>query len=130
MRFSVAHGIVKTLATGFGLFVTVVSFMSLVGLVTGSFWVRFVVALVVSVAIPAIVVDRTLPKQGGVPSPGLATDVFALVVMGFALLYAGLAQPLTGPLLVREADRFAADGMRLLARVVYWIAGVTPVDTP
>ncbi|MBX3218720.1 MAG: hypothetical protein KF850_42335, partial [Labilithrix sp.] len=45
-----------------GGFVTLVGMMSLVGLLTDSFWVRLVVALVVVVGFPAFVSDRVLKR--------------------------------------------------------------------
>ena len=44
--------------------------------------------------------------------------------------FVGFGQPLTRPLLVREGDRYAEDGHDVLAHVVYFLAGVRPVDAP
>jgi hypothetical protein len=57
-------------------------------------------------------------------------DVVAMVFLGVALLFVGLGQPVTRPLLVREGDRLAEDGRELPAHFVYFLGGVRPVDAP
>jgi hypothetical protein len=122
---------VEGLAIVLGGTCTFVSFSSLVGLVTGNAWARALVALVLTVALPALAVDRALPKEdAGKPRPGLVADVIALALLAIALLFIGLGQPVTRPLLVREGDRLAEDGHEVPAHLVYFLAGVRAVDAP
>lgn len=106
--------------------VTMVGLMSLVGYVTDSFWVRFVVAAVVVIGFPAFVSDRFLKKTSLGGGAAMVTDIFAILLLGIALLLVA-ADALSKPLLVREADRYAQDGSRTMARFVYFLGGVSPV---
>lgn len=129
--FEIAQRAVKGVAIAAGALCTFVAFSSVVGLATGNGWARGIVGLVLTLALPAVVVDRTLPK-GDVKKarPGLVSDAIAIVLLGVALLFVGFGQPLTRPLLVHEGDRYAEDGHDVLAHVVYFLAGVRPVDAP
>jgi len=110
---------------------TYVSFASIVGIVTGNAWARAGLALVLTVVLPMAAVDRALPKkEAGRARPGLVADVVALVFLAVALLFVGLGQPVTRPLLVREGDRLAEDGRDVPAHFVYFLGGVRPVDAP
>jgi hypothetical protein len=83
------------------------------------------------VAFPAFAADRALPKKDTDKSrPGIVGDAVALVLLGIALLFVGLGQPVTRPLMVREGDRLAEDGHEIPAHLVYLMAGVRPVDAP
>jgi hypothetical protein len=122
---------VKGAAIALGGVCTFVAFASIVGVVTGNAWARALVALVLTVLFPAAAVDRALPKKdAGKPRPGLLGDVVALVLLGIAMLFVGLGQPVTRPLLVREGDRLAEDGREVPAHLVYFLGGVRPVDSP
>jgi hypothetical protein len=110
---------------------TFVSFSSIVGIATGNAWARAGLALVLTVVLPMAAVDRALPKKdAGKARPGLVVDVIAVVLLGVALLFIGLGQPVTRPLLVREGDRLAEDGREVPAHFVYFLGGVRPVDAP
>jgi hypothetical protein len=120
---------VKGAAIALGGVCTYVSFASLVGIVTGNGWARALLGLVFTVALPAVAVDRALPgKDAGKPRPGLVVDVIALVLLAVALLFVGLGQPVTRPMLVREGDRLAEEGHEVPAHLVYFLGGVRPVD--
>ncbi|MGD0529418.1 MAG: hypothetical protein ABSE49_30045 [Polyangiaceae bacterium] len=122
---------VKGAAIVLGGVCTFVSFSSIVGIVTGNAWARALVALVLTVVVPMVVADRALPSQNtGKARPGIVVDVVALVLLGVALLFVGLGQPVTRPLLVREGDRLAEDGHEVPAHLVYFLGGVRPVDAP
>ena len=118
--------ITRTIGVLFGGFVTLVGMMSLVGFVIDNFWVRLLVALVVVVGLPAFVSDRLLKrtKLGG--GLGMVGDIFAIVLLGIALVLVA-ADFASKPLLVREGDRYARSGSRTMARVVYFLGGVSPV---
>jgi hypothetical protein len=108
-----------------------VTFSSITGIVTGNAWARGLVALVLTVALPLFAVDRALPRSDPAKArTGLMGDVIALVLLGVALLFIGIGQPVTRPLLVREGDRLAEDGRDVPAHLVYFLAGVRPVDAP
>jgi hypothetical protein len=127
---TIAARVVKGLAIAAGGVCTFVSFASVVGIVTGNAWARAIVALVLTVALPALAVDRALPRKNTKEArPGLVVDVVALALLGIAMLFVGLGQPVTRPLLVREGDRLAEDGHEVPAHLVYFIAGVRPVDS-
>ncbi len=126
---TIATRVVKGLAIAGGGLCTFVTFASLVGIVTGNPWARAIGALLLSVAVPALVADRALPKgDASKARSGLVGDVIAIVLLAIALLFVGIGQPVTRPLLVREGDRLAGDGHEIPAHVVYLMAGVRPVD--
>lgn len=127
--FTVATRVVKGLAIAVGGLCTFVTFSSLVGVVTGNAWARAIGALLLTIAVPAFAADRALPKGDSKKArPGLVGDVIALVLLGIALLFVGIGQPVTRPLLVREGDRLAEDGHEIPAHLVYLMGGVRPVD--
>jgi hypothetical protein len=126
---SMVRRVVKVLSIALGGLCTFVFFASLVGIATDNGWARGIVALVLTVALPAVAVDRALPKKdAGKARPGLVSDVVALVLLGIALAFVGIGQPLTRPLLVHEGDRVAESGYEVAAHAVYFLAGVRPVD--
>jgi hypothetical protein len=128
--FVLAARIVRVLAIAVGAACTYVTFASLVGIATGNGWARGIGGLVLSAALPAFAVDRALPKADATKGrPGLVADVVALTLLGVGLLFVGIGQPVTRPLLVREGDRLAEDGHEVPAHVVYLMAGVRPVDS-
>lgn len=118
--------IVRALGVLLGGFVTLVGMMSLVGFVTDNFWVRLLVALVVVVGLPAFVSDRLLKRTRLGGGAGMVGDIFAIVLLGIALVLISLDFA-SKPLLVREGDRYARSGSRTMARVVYFLGGVSPV---
>lgn len=125
---NVAIGVVKTLAIVIGGFLTVITLMSLIGVVVESIWVRGIVALVVAIGVPLFLADRLLPDDDVTKGRGLPTDVVALTWMSVALLYVGLGGAVTAPLLVAEGDRLRHDGLPTVAAIVYWLAGVRVIE--
>jgi hypothetical protein len=126
---TIAARVVKGLAIAAGAACTYVAFASLAGIVTGNGWARLVVGLLFTVGLPALAVDRMLPgKNTKEARPGLVVNVVALTLLAIAVLFVGLGQPVTRPLMVREGDRLAEDGHEVPAHVVYLMAGVRPVD--
>ncbi|HEY1696416.1 MAG TPA: hypothetical protein VGG39_29845 [Polyangiaceae bacterium] len=129
--FTIATRVVKGLGIAVGGACSFVAFASLVGIVTGNAWARALIALVLCVVFPAFAVDRALPKGDATKGrAGLVVDVVALVLLGIAMLFIGIGQPVTRPLLVKEGDRLAEDDHAIAAHVVYLMAGVRPVDAP
>ncbi len=105
--------------------VALVGFMSVVGFVVESFWVRFAVAFLVVVGLPAFVSDRFLKKTNLGGGPGMVADVFAIILLGAALTLVTV-DVASKPLLVREGDRYARSGSKAMARLVYFLGGVAP----
>mgnify|MGYP005855300599 CR=1 FL=1 len=118
--------ITRAVGIALGGFVTLVALMGVVGFATDNFWVRLVVALVVVVGLPAFAADRLLKRTGMKGGLALVADVFAIVLLGFALVVVS-AEPLTKGIFVREGDRYARSGSRGMARFVYFLGGVAPV---
>lgn len=118
----VTRGIAIALGGTFSL----VGTMALVGLVTESFWVRLLVALVVLVGLPAALSDRILKWSDGTTSRlSIVADTFAIVwLLGALALVATGAS--TRSIVVREGDRYARSGSQTTARLVYFVAGVSP----
>jgi hypothetical protein len=123
--------VIKGAAIVVGGVCTFVAFASLIGVVTGSGWARFVGALVLTGLFPAFAIDRALPKGDATKGRvGLVVNVVALVLLGIAMLFVGIGQPVTGPLMVKEGDRLAEEGHSVSSHLVYLLAGVRPVDGP
>ncbi|AKV02722.1 hypothetical protein AKJ09_09385 [Labilithrix luteola] len=116
--------VVRALGLLFGGFVAFVGAMSVGGLLTDNVWVRLVVAVVLVIGVPAFLADRVLKRFAGGMS--LVVDVFAIVLLGMALMFVSADSMLKG-MLTREGDRFARSGSRSMARATYFIAGVAPV---
>jgi hypothetical protein len=120
---------VMRVTRGVGVFlgglVTLVGLMSLVGIVTDNFWVRFLVALLVVVGLPAFVSDRFLKRTNLGGGLAMVADIFAIVLLGIAIALVS-ADFASKPLFVREGDRYARSGSRTMARVAYFLGGVSP----
>jgi hypothetical protein len=106
--------------------VTLVGMMSVVGLVTDNFWARLLVALIVVVGFPAFVSDRFLKRTNLGGGLVMVADIFAIVLLGVAITLVA-ADFASKPLLVREGDRYARSGSRTMARLAYFLGGVSPV---
>src|SRR5215471_30427 len=102
--FEIAQRALKGMAIAAGALCTFFAFSSVVGLATGNGWARGIVGLLLTLALAAVVVDRTLPKpehasKGGrrpegarsavKPRPGLVSDAIAIVLLGVALAFVG-----------------------------------------
>lgn len=118
--------IARTVGILLGGFVTLVGMMSIVGFATDNFWARLVVALVVVVGAPAFVSDRLLKRTKIGGGAAMVVDIFAIVLLGIALLLVA-ADFMSKPLLVSEGDRYAQSGSRTMARLAYFLGGVSPV---
>src|SRR5688572_30113181 len=123
--FRLARRVLKALAIGLGFVATLLSLMSVAGLLAENGWIRVLVALLVAVAVPAVLSDRLLPDDVE-RARGLPSDVFAVTWIGFPVAVAVGCNAATRPMLAREADRLAAAGMTSAARATYLLAGVEP----
>jgi hypothetical protein len=118
--------ITRGLGIVLGGFITLVGVMSVVGLVTDNFLARLVVGLVVVIGLPAFVADRLLKRTNMGGGIAMVVDVFAIVLLGVAMVLVA-ADVVSKPLLRREGDRYARSGSIFMARVVYYLAGVSPI---
>jgi hypothetical protein len=109
-----------------GGFVTLVGLMAVVGFATDNFWIRLIIALLVVVGFPAFVSERFLRRTNLGGGLSMVADIFAIILLGVALVLA-YADFAAKPLLVREGDRYARSGSRTMARLVYFMGGVSPV---
>ena len=109
-----------------GLPASLVCWMAAVGLVNANGWVRVIAALVITIGVPALLVDRLLPDQPSEASKGLPTDVVALFWLGLPLLFAVALQSVTQPWLVREGDRLTSADSSWIADAAYLLAGAKP----
>ena len=124
MRITCAIGITL------GGFVALVGVMAVVGLAVSNIWARLAVGLIVVIALPAALADRILKRTnanlGTRGSLGMVADVFAIILLGIALVLVS-ANAMTKSLLTHEGDLYAKAGSSTMARLVYFIAGVSPV---
>jgi serine protease Do len=121
---AIARGVIKALAITIGLAGTLVSLMALVGAVFESGWVRFPVAAILAIVVPAVLTDRLLPDDDPARGKGLPGDVFALTWLVVPVVMAVALHGPSSKLLTREGDRLARAGVGPLASVAYLLAGV------
>jgi len=126
-KFSVAHGILKTITIIVGLMLSQTCLMAVVGMLTGNGWIRGLVALVINLVVPLVVVDRVLPNDDPTRAKGLASDVLALIWFGFPFLFMVAGHSLTRGPLAREAIRYTDAGFGTLGRVTLWLSGSAAV---
>jgi hypothetical protein len=122
--------ITRAIGIALGGFVALVGVMAVVGLALSNIWVRLVVGLIVVIGLPALLSDRLLKRTSANlatrGSLGMVADVFAIILLGVSLTIVA-ANAMTKSLLVHEGDLYARSGSTGMARLVYFIAGVSPV---
>lgn len=124
--YRVVLGVLKWSCLAVSLFLCVLALMSLVGQVVDNLWLRLLPALVVAAGLPVVVVERVFSTSTRPYIRGRATDVLALVWLGFALAFIVAGHGYTRPLLLTEGDHLADDGVVPLANVTYWLARGMP----
>jgi len=129
-RFALIHGITKIVAIAAGLYLSVLCLMSVVGIFTDHGWARVIIAAVVTVVLPLVVADRVLPAHDPASAKGLASDVLALIWLGFPTLFIIAANRVTSNVLAAEGDRLMQAGWPTTAHVTYLLAGVLAVEVP
>jgi hypothetical protein len=122
--FNAAHRWLKVLAIVVGFPATTISLMALLGRFMGSFNVRALVAVALALAVPAIVTRVSLPKNDPLVAVGLPSETYALLLLGFAVLFVVVLKSRAQPLLIREGDRDACEGLGEVARVAWFLGGV------
>jgi hypothetical protein len=124
-RFQVANRVVKMLALAVGAFVSIVGWMSIFGLVLDNGIVRFVLALLPTLGLGLVIVDRVLKRFNVDDRGGAMLDVYAVFLMVQALLFVVLGGVTHGAF-TKEGDRYAKSGSRGMARVAYLLGGKSP----
>jgi S1-C subfamily serine protease len=121
-KFAIVHGVLKLLAIPCGIVLSQLCLMASVGLLTGSGWIRTLVALAVNLLVPLAIVDRILPDDV-TKAKGVTTDVLAVLWVGFPFLFAVAGHSFTSPAMVTEAARIAEVGLGRTAALAYLLAG-------
>jgi S1-C subfamily serine protease len=124
-KFAIAHGLLKLIAIVCGLALSQICLMATVGLVTESGWIRVLAAFPINLLIPFALVDRALPKDDPTRAKGLASDLLALVWLGFPFLFIVAGHGVTSGPLAREAQRFEEVRMHRTATAINLLAGVS-----
>ncbi len=124
-RFQVANRVVKMLALAVGAFISVVGWMSIVGLVIDNGIVRFVLALLPTIGLGLLIVDRVLKRFNVEDRGGATLDVYAVFLMVQAVLFVVLGGVTHGAF-TKEGDRYAKSGSRGIARAAYLLGGKSP----
>jgi hypothetical protein len=122
--FNAAHRWLKVLAIVVGFPVTTLCLMALLGRFTASFNLRAIVAVALALAVPAIVTRVSLPKNDPLVAIGLPSETYAVLLLGFAVLFVVVLQSRAKPLLIREGDRDACEGFGEVARAAWFLGGL------
>ena len=123
-KFRIIFALVKLTSLVVGLSGSLFLLMALIGALTDRLWLRLGGAVVVALVAPLIVADRLIPADDPKRARGLPTDVIAVAWMVLTIAAALLGGGGLRGLLVREADRWAVDGVPAIAAAGYAIAGV------
>ena len=91
--------------------------------------VQLGVALAAAVLLPVLAVSRLFLDRPKREAISLSRDVLALVWMGFATGFVGVAQPYTKPWLGAEAQLLSTAGFPLIAHVIELAAAVRPMPS-
>jgi hypothetical protein len=127
--FNFTHRWLKVLAIGLGFPATVLCLMSLIGLFTGALGVRALAAVAVALAVPAVVARVFHTKGDPLVAIGLPSETFAWISLGFAVLFVVALHDRTRPLLIREGDRDACEGLNEVARAAWFLGGIKASST-
>src|SRR5690242_8268973 len=114
--FTFAHGLVKLVAIVVGFAATTLSVMAILGTITESFPVQAGLAIVLTVGVPALVTRVLTPKDDPLIAIGLTTETYALLLLGFGVVFVIGAHETSGPMLAKEGDRAARAGAPIVAR--------------
>jgi hypothetical protein len=122
--FNFAHRWVKVLAILVGFPVTTLCLMAVLSRVAPEFNVRAGVAVAISLAVPAAIAYLMRPEGDPLVAVGLPSEMYALLLLGFAVVFVVALQSRTRSMLLREADRINCDGPREMALAAWWLGGV------
>jgi hypothetical protein len=121
--FNALHRWVKVAAIAVGFPATILSLMALAGRFSGSLSVRAAVAVGVALAVPAIVARIALPKEDPLVAVGLPSEMYALFLLGFAVVFVIALHEYSAPILIREGDRQSCAGLGEVARATWALGG-------
>jgi hypothetical protein len=122
--FNFAHRWMKVVAIILGFPATTLSLMALFGRFPWSLNVRLAVAVAIALAVPAIVSRLSIPKGDPLVAVGQPSETYALLLLGFAVVFVIGLHSRAQPLLLREGDRASCEGMSEIARVAWFLGGV------
>jgi hypothetical protein len=124
--FNAAHRWLKVVAIAVGFPAATLCIMALAGRFTESLNVRAAIAVGVAALVPAIVAKLAQPKEDPLVAVGLPSEMYAVLLLGFAVIFVVLFHEYTGALLIREGDRQACAGLGEVARATWVLGGVKP----
>ncbi len=125
-NFMFVYSMLKWIGLLSGFAATTLGLSSLVGALTENGYARAIGALFVTFGLPLAIADRLLPKDDPKRAKGIVTEVMAVTWIVFGLGFATLGNAGTRGLLTREGDRLQLSGVTQVARIAYFLAGVTP----
>ena len=123
------HAIVRTMAVALGLPATVIAVMALVRPLTSVLALQLGVALAAAVLLPVLMASRLFLDRPKREATSLSRDVLALVWMGFATGFLGIAHPYMKSWLGAEARLLSTAGFAPVAHVVELAAAVRPIPS-
>src|SRR5712691_11261241 len=109
--FNFAHRWLKVLAIAAGFPATTVCLMALAARFTHSFEMRLLVAVAAALAVPAAIAWLAKPKEDPLIAVGLPSEMYALLLLGFAVGFVIVAREYTQSLLIHEGDREACENV-------------------
>jgi hypothetical protein len=121
--FNAAHRWVKVAAIAVGFPATTLSLMALAGRYSESLNVRAAIAVGIALAVPAIVARIALPKEDPLVAVGLPSEMYALFLLGFAVVFVIALHEYSAPILIREGDRQSCAGFGDVARATWALGG-------
>jgi hypothetical protein len=124
--FNFAHRWLKVAAIVIGFPATMICVMAIASRFTGSFNTRAMVAFAIALGVPGVIAWLALPRHDPLVAVGLPSETYAVVLLGFAVLFVVALHEYTGPLLIREGDRALCAGMREVARAAWVLGGEKP----
>ena len=124
--FNVAYCWLKVLAIVIGFPATMICIMAIASRFSPSFNTRALVAFAIALGVPGIIAWLALPRHDPLVAVGLPSETYAVVLLGFAVLFVVALHEYTGPLLIREGDRALCVGMREVARAAWVLGGEKP----
>jgi hypothetical protein len=120
--FRFAHGLLKLLAIALGFAATTLCLMSLVGTFVDGLQIHAAVAAAIALVAPAFVAHALRPREDPLVAIGITSETYALVLLGFAVVFVIALHDRTASLLAAEGERAASAGVEPLARAESFLA--------
>jgi hypothetical protein len=128
--FVVLHAILKLLATVIGFTASSVCLMAVAGSWIEPLAARVAAGVIPCLVVPGLVAKAVRPKDDPLRALGLSGETYAVMLLGFAVLFVVAAHDYTAPLLVVEGDRNARQRAAPLARIAWFLASTQPPTSP